>query len=87
MMETEIILERKEGRPDWIFKWDNEFFSYVHKTKHRNIYKIFFDIGSISLDVWIGRRIKHGDHFVWVTIEREIKAAGFWAGRVYIKFN
>lgn len=89
-----ITLTRKD-KPSWKFKWDDNFSGYVYKSSKRNIYRIFFDNCNqkpnydwATPDIWIGKLIKNRDgNYVWITIEKQIKAESILFFRAQYNFN
>lgn len=77
---TAIVKLTRKNKPLWEFYWDGVHNGYVHKTKNKTTYKIFFDNcinpskHGIEPDIWIGRLVTQNGERFWVTAEKDIKA-------------
>lgn len=75
-----IIKLNRKNKPLWEFCWEDKYNGYVHITKKKGIYKLFFDNCvnpseyGLEPDIWIGKLLSQNKEYFWVTCEREIKA-------------
>ena len=82
-----------KNRTLWEFCWDDQHNGYIHKTKKKTIYKIFFDncvnpsLYGIEPDIWIGRLIIQNGEKFWVSAQKDIQPDRLVMFRGYYNFN
>ena len=92
-MPAIVTLIRRNDNPNWEFCWDDKYNGYIHKTKNKTIYKIFFDNcvnpskHGLEPDIWIGRLLLQNGEYFWVTCQKEIKAQNLIMFRGQYNFN
>ena len=74
----ELVLVRKDEKPNWVFRYDSEEGKYIHEGT-KNTYALFFsDPVANYKPFWIGMKApmndKNSNVYTWVTVEYEIGA-------------
>ena len=88
-----IVTLTRRNKPLWEFFWNNRYNGYVHVTKNKTVYKIFFDNcvnpseHGLEPDIWIGKLLLKNKEQFWVTCEKEIKAENLIMFRGQYNFN